>query len=287
MINYYQNYLNYHKRLDVGCMKFTITSRGDQTSNALRMKIKNYLLDFDLVFDEAEPDIVISIGGDGTLLHAFHQYQHRLGETAFVGVHTGHLGFYADWVPSEVEKLVIELARTPFSVVEYPILETIVRHIDGGKESLYLSLNETTIKATEGSLVIDVEIKGQKFETFRGDGLCVSTPSGSTAYNKSLGGAIIHPSIEAIQVAEMASINNRVFRTIGSPLILPGHHTLLLRPKEAVDLLLTVDHKTILHKDVKSIQCRVSDEKIRFARYRPFPFWNRVRDSFVGNDNWG
>ena len=52
-----------------------------------------------------------------------------------------------------------------------------------------------------------------------------STPSGSTAYNKALGGAIIHPSIEAIQIAEMASINNRVFRTVGSPLVLPKHHT--------------------------------------------------------------
>ncbi|HHY72449.1 MAG TPA: NAD kinase [Bacillus bacterium] len=264
-------------------MKFAITSRGDHISNALRMKMKNYLLDFNLVFDEEEPDIVISIGGDGTLLYAFHQYQHRLSKTAFVGVHTGHLGFYADWMPSEIEKLVIELTRTPFSVVEYPILETIVRHIDGGKEHYYLSLNETTIKAPEGSLVIDVEIKGQKFETFRGDGLCISTPSGSTAYNKALGGAIIHPSIEAIQVAEMASINNRVFRTVGSPLILPGHHTLFLRPKQETDLLITVDHKTMTHKAVKSIQCRVSDKKVRFARFRPFPFWNRVRDSFVGN----
>ncbi|WP_102347322.1 NAD kinase [Bacillus sp. Marseille-P3661] len=265
-------------------MKFAISSRGDQTSNALKMKIKNYLIDFDLVLDEKEPDIVISIGGDGTLLYAFHQYIHRLDKTAFVGVHTGHLGFYADWVPSEVEKLVIEIAKTPFSVVEYPILETIVRHIDGGKEVVYLALNEATVKATEGSsLVIGVDIKGQRFETFRGDGLCISTPSGSTAYNKALGGAILHPTLEAIQVAEMASINNRVFRTIGSPLILPRHHTLLLKPEKETDLVVTIDHNTVVHRDVKSIQCRVADEKVRFARFRPFPFWRRVRDSFVSD----
>ncbi|MPU17321.1 NAD(+) kinase, partial [Acinetobacter baumannii] len=76
-------------------------------------------------------------------------------------------------------------------------------------------------KSAEGTLVTEVEIRGEYFETFRGDGLCISTPSGSTAYNKALGGAIIHPSIEAIQIAEMASINNRVFRTVGSPLVLP------------------------------------------------------------------
>ncbi|MDX8364418.1 NAD kinase [Cytobacillus sp. IB215665] len=262
-------------------MKFAVTSKGDTTSNTLMHKMKTYLLDFDLVYDEDRPDIVVSVGGDGTLLYAFHRYKSRLDKTAFVGVHTGHLGFYADWVPDEIEKLVIAIAKTPYQVIEYPILEVIIRYLDGAKEQRYLALNECTVKSVEGSLVMDVEIKGQHFETFRGDGLCVSTPSGSTAYNKALGGAILHPSLEAIQVAEMASINNRVFRTIGSPLVLPGHHTCLFKPVNDVDFQITIDHLTLLHKEVKSIQYRVAHEKIRFARFRPFPFWKRVRDSFV------
>ena len=77
---------------------------------------KEYLTDFGLIFDEEEPDIVLSIGGDGTLLHAFHKYKHRLQDTAFVGIHTGHLGFYADWKPAEIEKLVISIARKEFEV---------------------------------------------------------------------------------------------------------------------------------------------------------------------------
>jgi NAD+ kinase len=129
--------------------------------------------------------------------------------------------------------------------------------------------------------VMNLEIKEQLFETFRGDGLCISTPSGSTAYNKALGGAILHPSLEAIQIAEMASINNRVFRTIGSPLVLPNHHNCILKPVNDADFQITIDHLTLLHKDVKSIECKVATEKIRFARFRPFPFWRRVRDSFV------
>ena len=145
-----------------------------------------------------------------------------------------------------------------------------------------MALNECTIKGREGTLVTDVEIKGELFETFRGDGLCLSTPSGSTAYNKALGGAIIHPSIRAVQLAEMASINNRVFRTVGSPLILPEHHTCVIKPLNDVHFQVAVDHLTLLHKDVKSIQCRVANENIRFARFRPFPFWKRVQDSFIG-----
>ncbi|BAB06567.1 BH2848 [Halalkalibacterium halodurans C-125] len=264
-------------------MRFTVTSRGDDVSNTLQQKIKRYLLDFGLTLDEQEPDIVITVGGDGTLLHAFHRYTSRLEDTAFVGIHTGHLGFYADWVPDEVEKLVIHIAKTPYQIVEYPLLEVVVRHTDESESKRLLALNECTVKSQEGSLVSNVEIKGDVFEVFRGDGLCISTPSGSTAYNKALGGAILHPSLASIQISEMASINNRVYRTIGSPLVLPQHHTCLIKPLNQVELQVTIDHFTLAYKRVKSIQCRVAEEKIRFARFRPFPFWKRVKESFIGD----
>lgn len=240
-----------------------------------------YLLDFDFVLDEEAPDIVISVGGDGTFLEAFRRYVDQLETAAFVGVHTGHLGFYADWTADEVEKLVLEIAKSPFEVVEYPLLDVKINFKGNRKPLNMLALNETTIKTNEGSVVLDVQIRGEHFETFRGDGLCISTPSGSTAYNKALGGGILHPSLEAIQIAEMASINNRVFRTIGSPLILPKHHTCVLRPLNDRSFIIGIDHLTEIYSDVDYIECRVAKERIRFARYRSFPFWNRVRDSFV------
>lgn len=264
-------------------MKFSVQSKGDELSNEIKEKVYRSLSDYDLEYDEKEPDVVISVGGDGTLLHAFHRYNDRLEETAFVGVHTGHLGFFADWMPEELDKLLIHIAKTPFQIVDYPLLEVTIRYIDGAKEKRYLAMNECTVKSTEGSLEMEVEIKGEHFETFRGDGLCLSTPSGSTAYNKALGGAIIHPSLASIQLSEMASINNRVFRTVGSPLILPQHHTCLLKPVNDVDFHITIDHLFLLHEKVKSIQCRVAREKVRFARFRPFPFWKRVKESFVSD----
>ncbi|WP_096199068.1 NAD kinase [Bacillus sp. FJAT-45350] len=265
-------------------MNFVVTSRGDNTSNAIKQKVKNYLTELGLTYHKTEPEICITVGGDGTLLQAFHDYKDRLSETAFVGIHTGHLGFYADWKPEEVEKLVIHVAKTPFQIVEYPLLEVVIRHYGQSRSERLLALNECTVKSVVGSLVSTVEIKGDLFETFRGDGLCISTPSGSTAYNKALGGAILHPSLASIQISEMASINNRVYRTVGSPLVLPQHHTCLLKPlEEDQDLKVTIDHFTWDYKNVKSIQCRVAEEKIRFARFRPFPFWKRVKESFVGD----
>lgn len=265
-------------------MKFAIESRGDKLSNRLMAEAKEYLVEFGLTFDVDEPDIVLSIGGDGTLLHGFHKYVHRVNETAFVGIHTGHLGFYADWKPEEIEKLVIMIARKDYHVVQYPLLEVEITHTCSDEIETYLALNESTVKSPEITLVMDVELNGARFERFRGDGLCMSTPSGSTAYSKSLNGAILHPSLSCMQLTEMASINNRVFRTVGSPLVLPAHHTCTLRPVKGPDFMVTVDHLQLLQKDVKSIEYKVSKEKISFARFRPFPFWNRVSESFVASD---
>lgn len=265
-------------------MKFTVASRGDTLSDELCDTIRTRLLAADLAHDSDKPDIVITVGGDGTFLEAFHSYAHRLEETAFVGIHTGHLGFYADWVPEETEHLITHIIKTPFQIVEYPLLEVVIRYRGGQREPRrHLALNESTIKSTEGSLVCTVEIKGEAFETFRGDGLCMSTPSGSTAYNKALGGAILHPSLASIQLSEMASINNRIYRTLGSPLVLPQHHTCLLKLLNDVSVQVTIDHFNVpvFAENVDTIQVRVAEEKVRFARFRPFPFWKRVKEAFI------
>ena len=78
---------------------------------------------------------------------------------------------------------------------------------------------------------------------------------------KALGGALIHPSLEAMQITEIASINNRVFRTVGSPLVLPKHHTCLISPVNHDTIRMTIDHVSIKHKNVNSIQYRVANEK--------------------------
>ncbi|WP_067842080.1 NAD kinase [Amphibacillus sediminis] len=265
-------------------MKFAITSKGDHKSDMIKAIIEQYLSDFDLEVDLDQPDLVISVGGDGTFLHAVHHYFHRLKNTAFIGVHTGHLGFYADWLPEEIEKLVIEIAKKEYKIVEYPLLEMKIYRKNEAKPERYLALNEATIKKVEGSVVLDVIIKGEHFERFRGDGLCVSTPSGSTAYNKALGGAIIHPSLSTMQITEMSSINNRVYRTIGSPLILPSHHVCQFKPvDQSQSFLITIDHVTKSVDHISTIEYSVAEERIRFARFRPFPFWKRVHDSFISD----
>ena len=79
------------------------------------------------------------------------------------------------------------------------------------------------------TLVLDVFIDDLHFETFRGDGMVIATPTGSTAYSKSLKGAVIDPLLPCMQVSELASLNNNMYRTLGSPFILSDDRKLVLK----------------------------------------------------------
>jgi len=261
-------------------LKYVVIDRGDELSTRLTERFHALAAARGFTSDAEQPDIVISIGGDGTLLQAFHRYTHLLDRVSFIGVHTGHLGFYADWQAHELDELVAKMASDVPQYVRYPLVEVVAHTPDGSER--YLALNEFTLKGVGGTLVASIHINDELFEMFRGDGIVVSTPSGSTAYNKSLGGAVIHPSIESLQIAEIASINNRVYRTLGSSVVLPKHHHCdIISEKESQRLALVVDHISIERDDIRSLRCVVSDKKICFARYRPFPFWRRVREAFL------
>lgn len=264
-------------------MNYYVVDRGDDISLSLAEQFHQLAKNYGMVLDSAKPDIVLSIGGDGTMLHAFHRFHHLLEHTAFVGIHTGRLGFYADWTPDEIEelaKLMHHQAEDNHIIVEYPLVEIVFTTAKGTET--YLALNEFTLRGIEETLVAQLNINDEMFEMFRGDGICISTPSGSTAYNKALNGALIHPSLEAIQIAEIASINNRVFRTLGSSMILPKHHSCDIYPQTKKKVLLSIDHLHLQRDDVLSIRCQVSpDQKVKFARYRKFPFWNRVQKAFI------
>lgn len=228
------------------------------------------------------PDIVISVGGDGMLLSAFHKYEDQLDKVRFVGVHTGHLGFYTDYRDFELDKLVENLKLDTGAKVSYPILNVKLT-FENGETRTIRALNEVTIKRSDRTMVVDVIINNVHFERFRGDGISVSTPTGSTAYNKSLGGAVLHPTIEALQVTEIASLNNRVYRTLGSSVIVPKKDKIELVPTRNDYYTVAVDNQTFSCNNIVRIEYQIDNHKINFvASPSHTSFWNRVRDSFIG-----
>lgn len=260
-----------------------VSNQEPQTAKAVK-ELQRLLAQAEIKIDQTRPEIVISVGGDGTLLSAFHRYNHRLDQVAFLGIHTGHLGFYTDWRDYELPELVDSLRENRHQTVSYPLLDVRIKYADGRPEGHFLALNESTIKRGNRTMVADVYIKDELFERFRGDGLSVATPTGSTAYNKSVGGAVIHPSIRALQLAEIASLNNRVFRTLGSPVIISENEWLELRlPKDNDDFLVTIDQLDIEKEQIQAIYYRIAKENISFASYRHMHFWHRVKDAFIGD----
>ena len=266
-------------------MKIGIFANDTPQTEQIKNQLEQKLIDRHIPIDNANPDIVITIGGDGTLLSAFHHYQEQLETIRFLGVHTGHLGFYTDWRADELDDLVISLQSDNGQAVSYPLLDISVTYHDENQAQHYLALNEATLKRIGMTMGADVYIGGELFERFRGDGLCVSTPTGSTAYNKSLGGAVIHPSLDVIQLTEIGSLNNLVYRTISSPMIVPANDWITIVPNQASDFFMTVDQENIYGKQIEQIMFKVSKRKIRFAKYRHTEFWRRVQAAFIGDLN--
>ncbi|GEP74250.1 NAD kinase [Weissella thailandensis] len=270
-------------------MKIAVYSNNVPHSRAVVSLLKEKLIarsEGRVIFDNEKPEVVITVGGDGTLLGAFHHYTDQLDTIRFIGVHTGHLGFYADWQYFELDELVESLVNqeTTPKTVKYPLLHAKIHYTDGHEENV-LALNEAAIKRPLGTLVADVYIQNELFERFRGDGLTASTPTGSTAYNKAIGGAVMHPSLQAIQLAEIASINSRVFRTLGSPLIIGNHEVIKVQlENDGSAVTFSYDHLNKISSNIDWISFQVADQKIQFAEYRHMHFWHRVQSSFIGTE---
>ena len=266
--------------------KFSVEVRQDEISEKIGLQLKEFLLSSYLTEDVENPDYVFAIGGDGTVLRTFNKYMDKLDTVKFLSIHTGHLGFYTDYSVQNYEKIFFDmLALTP-KIEEYPLLRVKAYCSNGDLVSDYYSLNEVTVNNHTGvTYAAKVYINGVHFESFRGDGLCISTPTGSTAYNKSLGGAVIHPQLPLYQVTEIAALNNLVYRTLGNPLILSQDDELMIKPMSPENHRITVDHMHYNYDSVAKIKITLSkDKKVSFIRYNEDSFWQRVKRSFIKND---
>lgn len=265
-------------------MKIGIYANSGRASRTVAAELRQKFTERRFELDDDHPDVVISIGGDGTLLSAFHHYEDQLATVRFIGVHTGHLGFYTDWRSDELDDLVISLQNENQQAVSYPLLDVRVKFAGDPHLHDYLALNEATIRRLTATMMTDVYVGGEFFERFRGDGLCVSTPTGSTGYNKSLGGAIVHPNLDVLQMSEISSINNRVFRTLSAPMIIAPNDWITLIPSKEGAVIMTVDSDYYHDQQIERMRFRIAKQRIYFAKSRHTRFWQRVQDSFIGPD---
>ncbi|WP_096436131.1 NAD kinase [Alteribacter populi] len=233
---------------------------------------------FHLVDHIGDANIIASIGGDGTFLQSLRRTNFQ-EDCLYLAINDDHLGFYSDFDLDNLEGIEEAMKTDMVEVLRYPLLEVTV----DGQKSFYC-LNECSIRSTViKTFVIDVYIDDLHFETFRGDGLVISTPTGSTAYNKSLKGAIVDPRLASMQLTEMASLNNNEYRTLGSPLLLSGDRELVLRiVQDGNDYpIIGADNEALSIRNSKEVKIRVADRQVKMLKLKDNSFLHKVKRSFI------
>ncbi|MGB2682318.1 MAG: NAD(+) kinase [Candidatus Competibacter sp.] len=142
-------------------------------------------------------DLVIVMGGDGTMLNAARSLVDY--EVPILGINLGRLGFLADVSPSEIPHRLDKVLAGEFREARRSLLHAQVIH-EGHVASENDALNDVVIHKREVARMIEIDtfIDGRYLNTYRADGLIISTPTGSTAYALAGGGPIIHPALEAV-----------------------------------------------------------------------------------------
>ncbi|MFI4914253.1 MAG: NAD(+)/NADH kinase [Steroidobacterales bacterium] len=168
-------------------------------------------------------DLVIAIGGDGTLLHAARMVADR--EIPLLGINRGRLGFLTDVLPQNMISCIDSVLAGSCIADRRPLLEARLHSADG-TETRNLALNDVVFNRLETGRMLDFEthIDGRYVNSHGGDGLVVATATGSTAYALSCGGPIVDPRLDVLVVAPISphTLSDR-------PILVPGQSRVEIR----------------------------------------------------------
>jgi NAD+ kinase len=202
----------------------------------------------------AEVDLVISLGGDGTLLTAARAMAGK--NIPLLGVNLGRLGFLADVSFADFESYIDAVMGGRYSVEERFLIEG--RFFEGEKLlATNIALNDIIVHSYESSSMIEYEISsgGDLIHIQRSDGVIVTTPTGSTAYALSGGGPIMHPSLNTLAIVPICphTLSNR-------PIVLPADQPIEVRlGKDSLPAKVSYDgHSTAIVN---------TENRVRITRY--------------------
>jgi len=255
-------------------MKFSIIAKKNEKSFLIEQKVKETLISNQWIYDKKNPDLVICVGGDGTLLYAVHQYLDCLDKVQFIGIHTGTLGFFTDYTEEELDLCLYALLHQKPKIFCSYLLNIKI----GDQE--YFALNEMRIENIKRTQTLDIFVDGEFFETYRGCGICLSTQAGSTAYNRSLGGAVIDSGLSLMQMTGITAIQHSKHRSLGSPYILKDDRMIEFTSDDFSDAVLCFDHLNRTLKHANKITCTMSDRCVQFARYREYSYLKRLKNLY-------
>ncbi|MDO6448401.1 NAD kinase [Oceanobacillus profundus] len=234
---------------------------------------------FTIVDNHKDANLIVSVGGDGAFLQAVRKTGFRQ-DCLYTGItREGQSGLYCDFNIDNFDQMLHSLQHDELEVRRFPIIKAQIN--DGNS---FYCLNEVTIRSTiVKTIVMDVEIDGNHFETFRGDGLVVATPTGSTGYTKSANGAVIDPLTACFQISEVASLNNNQYRTLGSSFILNKNRHLRLNVLQTGNdyPIISLDNEAHPIRQIDNIQVTMDDCVIKTVKLKNNSYWDRVKRTFL------
>lgn len=263
--------------------KIFIYTNRTEMSNSIENMLRNKLAKSSLhVFDNFsdDTDLIICIGGDGTLLRLVQEF--GFPKTPIVGVNTGHLGFFQEIPPEKIDDFIFKYNQGQYTVQSFSTVMATV--VTGHGTFTHTALNEIAVKGEVTYPVhLNISINESFIERFSGDGICVATPAGSTAYNYSLGGNIVDPGLDLLQVTPIAPMKSIAYRSFTSSLLLPPDGKLNVLPCDESDRKLNVifDGRLASYEDVNSITMELSSRKVNLVRFDDSNFWDKVKDKFL------
>jgi NAD+ kinase len=232
---------------------------------------------------DAKIDILVSLGGDGTLLRAA-----RIGcmrGIPVLGINLGRLGFLASASPEQAEEALRRLQRGQFRVERRVALNA--RIGDDGPQAL--AINDVVIHKGGVARVIRIAltVDGEQVGTYSADGIIIATPTGSTAYSLSAGGPIVVPSVDCFIITAISPHTMAV-----RPLVVPSSATVAIRVLDPVpdpdELLVSIDGQATAHlKARQDVTVVVAPDPVLLAQINDESFFGRLSRKLAWGDLGG
>ena len=225
-------------------------------------------------------DVALVLGGDGSVLHA----ARRMGDAPVpvLGINLGRLGFLTELTPDEVVAHLPHLAERQFTIDQLMTLSCTWTPSAGGGSRTFRGLNDVVLRAapTFHLLEIGLSIDGEDIITYRGDGLIVATPVGSTAHSLSAGGPILPPNAQSFVVTPLCA------HTLTQRPLVDGHDKVyeLVPLAEGVATVLVVDGQVQISVEAGDrITIRQGNPPLPIIRCPDHSFYRTLRDKL----GWG
>lgn len=253
--------------------------KSKKTSELLSQKLKDKGFYVPSKYN-SNAELNICVGGDGAFLRAVHR--NRFPKIPFVGINTGHLGFFQEILPENIDEFIYKYIKKDYFTEEIFLVDAEIK--TKSKDFFLTAVNEIVIKNLKSKVVhLDILLDGNHLERFSGDGVIISTPVGSTAYNFSSGGSIVHPSLKTLQLTPLSPISSKAFRSLPNSTVVPGDIVISVKPefRYTNSILLICDGMEFKYTNIQSINLKMAEKILYRLNFDKDMYWNNLKSKFL------